>query len=784
MRNQSTSSLHFQRKISEFCNVRVAPVASKRALENIRPYLISLIINRKMPPMRNGRIDWQAVADACGIEDEMTAELKKNLRSGLEAIVRWLVKERPAEDDRPAVERPTTKTKTAAGSAKRMAARPTSSAATVAIEREQTRAKPGAQPRPIEEFPKPLFDWTEEPEGFQQALLYHMRRHGDSYWHLHRAVVREEDAFDHKTLLSWTKGTKVPRSIASFDILSRIERRYRLPDGYFKAKLPHQARSASGHEVGSDIGAAERRRLAWHLPDNFNSLPFAKREEILEWVRRVIISGSTDYRRFQAMATRQRYAIRFPAVSYGGTPSSRASADTLDWEDGDSSAIEDPDLPSGVVDAPPRLAMEMANLIRFKTATLTALGFQRNGVWGEETAAQKIEHLGLMFGALAASPKGLVKGYGVPLGQLTFGLLVFPGVWDWYLQWRQRRRGFYTTWEEDMLSVLLNLVHAETGWLWQHPELARSVKPIPGLISAAEIAAAERDWHATCDTCFKHASHRSKEIQRVMRVHRDPFEPIMCVLEADSPLAEYRKITDEILKRMPDEDRYPRAAAEAVRSFLMLRLGLHLGLRQKNLRQLLVCPRGHFPTSERRLEDMRRGEIRWSDRDRGWEVLVPANAFKNANSSFFGSKPFRLILPDLLDLYNYLNAYIERHRGVLLAGTEDPGTLFVKTVKANSRDAAYNQTTFYEAWRLTIQRYGIYNPYTGRGAIKGLLPHGPHNVRDVLATHILKQTGSYEQASYAIQDTAEMVASHYGRFLPQDKAALAAKILNQVWEAA
>jgi hypothetical protein len=43
---------------------------------------------------------------------------------------------------------------------------------------------------------------------------------------------------------------------------------------------------------------------------------------------------------------------------------------------------------------------------------------------------------------------------------------------------------------------------------------------------------------------------------------------------------------------------------------------------------------------------------------------------------------------------------------------------------------------------------------------------------------------SYEQASYAIQDTPEMVAQHYGRFLPQDKAALAAKILNQVWEAA
>lgn len=69
----------------------------------------------------------------------------------------------------------------------------------------------------------------------------------------------------------------------------------------------------------------------------------------------------------------------------------------------------------------------------------------------------------------------------------------------------------------------------------------------------------------------------------------------------------------------------------------------------------------------------------------------------------------------------------------------------------------HNSTTFYEAWRTVIQRYGIYNAYTGRGTIKGLLPHGPHNLRDILATHILKQTGSYEQASYAIQDMPDVV---------------------------
>ncbi len=351
-------------------------------------------------------------------------------------------------------------------------------------------------------------------------------------------------------------------------------------------------------------------------------------------------------------------------------------------------------------------------MLRFKTATLTQIGLQRNGVWGEETAQQKIEHLGLMFGALAASPTGEVKGYGAPQGNLTFGLLIFPAVWDWYVQWRERRRGFYTAWEVDMLRIAIALMRRETGWVRQHPELLARVKPIAGLVTEGEIALANDDWHGACDRLVQHAGFRVREIARVARVHRDPFEPIMPILEADSPLGEYRKITEEIVRRMPCERRYPRPAAEAARAFLMLRLGLHLGLRQKNLRQLLVCPRGHTPLSERRLADLKRGELRWSDRDNGWEVLIPSVAFKNADSSFFGDKPFRLVLPDLGGLYERLEHYIARQRRILLGPADDPGTLFVKTVKVSSRDAAYDQTTFYEAWRLAIGRYGVFNPFT------------------------------------------------------------------------
>lgn len=67
MTKHDFSSRHFQRKISEFCELRFAPIASTRVLKTIRPYLASLIIYRKSPPCMNGHIDWAMVGQACGI---------------------------------------------------------------------------------------------------------------------------------------------------------------------------------------------------------------------------------------------------------------------------------------------------------------------------------------------------------------------------------------------------------------------------------------------------------------------------------------------------------------------------------------------------------------------------------------------------------------------------------------------------------------------------------------------------------------------------------------------
>ncbi|QND51537.1 hypothetical protein HB779_06200 [Phyllobacterium sp. 628] len=552
------------RKISSFCQVRIAHCLQPTEVEALRLYLLRIYSEEELPPRIGAGINWYIVGKLCNIAPEYLIHYSKDIRPIFDLLIRELKR-------RPKSSKETSRTgELAANPPVNKPRRPLKSAVSPIIVETwdyefSPRNKPGKKAQPIIEFPEALWtDWQDQ-DTLHDALRLHMDRHGDTVWQLSRAVVKSKETFSLTTLKSWLSAKKAPRSLDSMRILERIERRYRLPSGYFKAKIPHPSRGAYGHQV-VDILPSERRRLAWHLPDDFESRSAHEQEEILSWVRKVIVTGSTDYRRYQAVASKQHYAIRFSNI-HDRRPTLGAINDGLISE------IGDPDLASSVRVAPIHLQAEMKELLRFKTSTLATFGYQRNGLWGNETADQKIEHLGLMFGALAASPQCAVRGLGVPVKSLTFALLVFPSVWDWYLQWREQRRGFYTAWEVDMLRVALAFTRHDTGWIRQTPSLSKALRPIEGVVSIDEIQTVRANWDAACDICHKHCTGRVKEINKVARVHRDPFEPILPILEAPSPVGEYRKITDEIIRLLPDEKRYPRSAAESIRSFLMIRLG-------------------------------------------------------------------------------------------------------------------------------------------------------------------------------------------------------------------
>jgi hypothetical protein len=299
----------FAGKIELFWQQRIAPIAPTHVARALLRYVQDLITSGHAPPAMGRSYDWAEIAVAGGVDRDELSGLIQVLKPAFDAIARHAREPReeygaeaarPKMTRRPTAPKPNPKTAAKAASPSKV-------------------CRPGPKAQPIKTQPKPLFLTWEEPPTLAEALSLHMARHGEAAWRLYQAVVREGEAFDRKTIVTWLDGTRAPRSVESLAVLARIERRYRLPEGYFAAKLPNPARAATGHQVG-EIDAAERRRLAWHLPHDFNSRPPEERQAILDWVQRVIVRGATDYRRFQRQATRQRYAIRFPGLAYGGPP--------------------------------------------------------------------------------------------------------------------------------------------------------------------------------------------------------------------------------------------------------------------------------------------------------------------------------------------------------------------------------------------------------------------------------------------------------------------------------
>ncbi|NTF45491.1 hypothetical protein A6U86_08955 [Rhizobium sp. AC27/96] len=87
---KSSASDVFQRKISDFCDLRLAPLLQPRSFENLKGFMIGLVVFQSRPPLRAGRVDWQEIASLCGMDAEMSPEFKRAAQPGFDAIQRWL----------------------------------------------------------------------------------------------------------------------------------------------------------------------------------------------------------------------------------------------------------------------------------------------------------------------------------------------------------------------------------------------------------------------------------------------------------------------------------------------------------------------------------------------------------------------------------------------------------------------------------------------------------------------------------------------------------------------
>ena len=318
--------------------------------------------------------------------------------------------------------------------------------------------------------------------------------------------------------------------------------------------------------------------------------------------------------------------------------------------------------------------------------------------------------------------------------------------------------------------MIINLLSPEHGWLRQKPELAGHLKLIPEFIDERFIKRAQTDWDGVCDEALAGYTYLSGCIEEVAEEQRNPFELILTVLDLDhpqyhNPISALRQFSQNIINDLPDPSGAPIKAARQVRNYLIVRILSVTGLRSRNIRELTYREdnTGHL---------QRKGDK--------WVVVIPWQSFKNKYSSFFGAKKkkhnYERELHDRDGLYAWIEEYIATHRPILLKNTQSD-IFFV----CRGKTPMFKPSKFHQMYRKLTMIYFAHNPYLNRG-IPGIKPHGPHAVRDMLATFIIQQTGSYELAAYVIGDALRTVREHYARFMPKDKMRLPDVLIDNAWD--
>jgi integrase len=546
----------------------------------------------------------------------------------------------------------------------------------------------------------------------------------------------------------WLRGASLP-SKSSFPFVSRIEKTLKLELGTLTSLVPHRRSKRfrlsdyPEHTIINGVKIPLRRdeyllsKLRPLLPDDFNGRSEAARQEMVDWLIANLIGPTSDWAFLNRELGRITYSLKqFPSV----------------------------------------LEQEWQELSAFKCDPLTPPGMKRSIPWSPATNKMRRSDLERFFGALSLpndAEDHRLRGMGLSPSLFTLAMFISPAILHWWILWKGKRRCDphtpkrdykYTHYEAVLLLIIGGLFNKETGWIRQRPDLADHLQVVPEFIDKKLIKRAKRDWSGVCDQAFDYYMHFAEEVERNAEIIRDPFELILPILEMEKPISALKTFAQNVLDDMPDVGTAPLQAARSMRDYMIVRLLGATALRSKNIVELTY-------------RNDNKGELH-KENDK-WVIEISHHRFKNKYSGFFGSKKkkhnYKRVLMDNDGLYNRLEEYLNVYRPALLQRTKSDILLVV-----NASRPKFTTNKFHSKYRSLTMQYLAHNPYLNRG-IPGVKPHGPHSVRDIVATHIIRETGSYELAAYALADSVQTVKEHYARFMPEHKLHLVDKIMVEAW---
>ncbi|HEX8249942.1 MAG TPA: hypothetical protein VF599_17350 [Pyrinomonadaceae bacterium] len=577
------------------------------------------------------------------------------------------------------------------------------------------------------------------PADFPSALKFLIEASGCTYVEIERLYVpNKKQRFG--VVGNWVRGSSRP-SLKFLPLIRKMEEFFKLPPDTLTGRISFNPQS--GVQAALRKGGFSRPPggkyavLAELLPNNFPALPVDEQRSLVAAANQHLKQNTSEYR------NRQRSLQLEPSYWLG----------------------ED--------DYPSALNTEIEKLIDFKTASLPPSGYKRNtsAVWKKPDPEPR-GSIGI-FRAMLRSVFGVLTtarekhGGGVRLEQLTLTQLILPGTWRLFLEYMERRQGFLpvSTAAQHLLRVS-SLISRKFGWISQSPWLAERLEPLPGILTEQDVAQAKSDWNGflrRIEPELRELMAQVVALDKAAPRSRDSHLPILPILESDAPLEIMREALEQYEQKIPNLHLAPTEAALGLRNIILLRILTETALRRHNIvsltwnldntGQLFRAKNGHY------------------------EIEIPHTLFKNSQSGFFG--PPRAKYPYRVKLSKKLTTLIDEY--LLDARAHLVKQWNVAERKNSHRDGGFffvssshgkRQGLSGDAGALVVRNFSrihlVYNPLTGTG-IKGVECFGMHAVRHIVATHILKKTGSFADAGAAIQDSEITARRHYARYLPSDR---------------
>jgi integrase len=305
-----------------------------------------------------------------------------------------------------------------------------------------------------------------------------------------------------------------------------------------------------------------------------------------------------------------------------------------------------------------------------------------------------------------------------------------------YIDWRiKRSRGKISRSVTKVLILSRSMCHPDQGFLVSRPD-----------IGARMGIGDTEQWRMHCQRAHSQFHVAVRNIEPHVTHSRDPFEPIRAILELKNPL----KAVKDALKRIDTDRPVTGGLSEAIwaRDRLLVAILSSNPLRAMNLRGLTW-----------RADNT--GMLR-QDSNGGWRIVIMREHFKNQTGA---ARHRDYNTPVQMHHWPFIEVYLRDYRPILLSGSQ------------NDRVFVSHRTPAGE-WKTLNKQIAV---LTGR-YLHGCPGTGPHAFRHLMATAIIKKTGSYSFAAIALHDEEETVRRFYGHLGGDDGARWIASMLDEEFE--